>query len=159
MESLARLTQIPYPPVYLITNGLNFMPRTRRLTFPFAFPRTLSFTAPVLFATVILAGCAQYENRRGVEVSWDETVTSSLIRGQSTRKDVLAALGPPSQVIALENETAMYYLFEHSRGDGVILIVYNRVDILTRYDRAIFFFDEKEVLTDYSTRVSDDTNG
>ena len=112
------------------------------------------FYLPLLVLS-LLGGCAQYENKRGVEVSWDDSITSSLVRGDSTRKDVLAALGPPSQVIALNNETAMYYLFEHSRGAGVVLVLYNRVDINTRYDRAIFFFDENDVLTDYSTRIYD----
>jgi outer membrane protein assembly factor BamE (lipoprotein component of BamABCDE complex) len=134
------------------------MQQIRLSALPFARISRISFAIPVILATLFLGGCAQYENRRGVEVSWDDSVTSSLARGHSTRKDVLEALGPPSQVIALENETAMYYLFEHSRGDGLILLVYNRVDIDTRYDRAIFFFDDEDVLTDYSTRVFDRPN-
>lgn len=101
----------------------------------------------------LLAGCAQYENRRGVEVTWEEKVTGQLQRGQSTRKEVLALLGPPSQVISLEEETVLYYLFEKSKGNGVILIVYNRMQIDTHFDRAIFFFDEQDILTDYSTRI------
>lgn len=62
-------------------------------------------------------------------------------------------LGPPSQVIALDGESALYYLFEHSEGEGLILIVYNRMRIDTRYDRAIFFFDEHDVLTEFATRL------
>lgn len=101
----------------------------------------------------LLQGCAQYENKRGVQVSWQESVTRDLTSGQTTRADVLSLLGPPSQVIAMEDETALYYLFEHSEGEGLILLVYNRMKIDTRYDRAIFFFDEDDVLTEYSTRV------
>ncbi len=41
----------------------------------------------------LLAGCAQYENRRGVEVTWQDKVTGQLQRGQSTREEVLALLG------------------------------------------------------------------
>ena len=63
-------------------------------------------------ALTLLAGCAQYENRRGVEVTWQAKVTSQLQPGQSSRKEVLALLGPPSQVISLEEETVLYYLFE-----------------------------------------------
>jgi outer membrane protein assembly factor BamE (lipoprotein component of BamABCDE complex) len=129
-------------------DGLTFM-QLKRLSIFLYLP---------LLVLSLLGGCAQYENKRGVKVSWDDSITSSLVRGDSTRKDVLAALGPPSQVIALENETAMYYLFEHSRGAGVILILYNRINIDTRYDRAIFFFDEDDVLTDYSTRVYDSSD-
>lgn len=105
----------------------------------------------------LLAGCAQYENRRGVEVSWQDTVTEQLVSGQSTRKEVLALLGPPSQVISLEEETVLYYLFEKSKGSGLILIVYNRMKIETRYDRAVFFFDENDILADYATQINETT--
>jgi outer membrane protein assembly factor BamE (lipoprotein component of BamABCDE complex) len=101
----------------------------------------------------LLGGCAQFDSNRGVEVNWQETTTAKLTKGESTRANVLALLGPPSQVIALDGETALYYLFEKSKGDGLILLVYNRMRIDTRYDRAIFFFDEHDVLTEYSTHI------
>tara|TARA_R110002049_G_scaffold154534_2_gene319041 strand:- start:5859 stop:6227 length:369 start_codon:yes stop_codon:yes gene_type:complete len=109
-------------------------------------------TALVL-ATGLLGGCAQFESNRGVEVNWQTTVTEQLVNGQSTRRDVLEMLGPPSQVIALDGESALYYLFERSEGEGLILILYNRMHIDTRYDRAIFFFDKNDVLTEYATRL------
>ncbi len=107
----------------------------------------------------LLAGCVKFNSRRGVEVAWQDQVVASLEKGSSTRTDVLELLGPPSQVISLKDETVLYYLFEKSEGDGVILIVYNRIDIDTRYDRAIFFFDKDDVLNDFSTKVlaHDDT--
>jgi len=101
----------------------------------------------------LLGACAQFDSKRGVEVNWQTEVTDKLTKGESTRAYVLALLGPPSQVIALDGETALYYLFEQSKGDGLILIVYNRMRIDTRYDRAIFFFNEHDVLTEYSTRI------
>lgn len=109
----------------------------------------------VILALGILSGCAQYENKRGVDVRWQESTLAQLTRGSSTRADVLKLLGPPSQVIALDDETVLYYLFEHARGDGLILVLYNRTEIETTYDRAIFFFDGNDVLTDFSTRVYD----
>ncbi len=107
----------------------------------------------LVLCAVILSGCAQFESKRGVEVNWQSAVTGKLVNGQSTRRDVLAMLGPPSQVIALDGESALYYLFEHSEGDGLVLILYNRMRIDTRYDRAIFFFDENDVLTEFATRL------
>ncbi len=101
----------------------------------------------------LLASCAQYDNKRGVEVVWQPHAVKSLVRGKSTRNDVLQLLGPPSQVISLDDETVLYYLFEHSKGNGLILIVYNRVKVNTQYDRAIFFFDENDVLTDFATKI------
>jgi outer membrane protein assembly factor BamE (lipoprotein component of BamABCDE complex) len=101
----------------------------------------------------LLSACAQFESKRGVEVNWQDTVTEKLVTGESTRRDVLTLLGPPSQVIALDSESALYYLFEHSEGEGLILILYNRMRIDTRYDRAIFFFNEQDVLTEFATRL------
>ena len=108
----------------------------------------------LVLLTSLLGACAQFESKRGVEVNWQDTVTNELVNGTSTRKDVLTLLGPPSQVIALGGETALYYLFEHSEGEGLILIVYNSMRINTRYDRAIFFFDERDTLTEFATRLS-----
>jgi outer membrane protein assembly factor BamE (lipoprotein component of BamABCDE complex) len=101
----------------------------------------------------LLGACAQFESKRGVEVNWQQDVTDKLTRGETTRANVLALLGPPSQVIALNGETALYYLFEQSEGEGLILILYNRMRIDTRYDRAIFFFNENDILTEYSTHI------
>jgi len=106
-----------------------------------------------VLCTITLQACVQYESKRGVDVNWQSSVTQQLTRGESTRKDVLALLGPPSQVISMEDETVLYYLFERAKGSGLILILYNRMKIDTRYDRAIFFFDENDVLTEYSTPI------
>ena len=121
--------------------------------------KTLSLALAAALCATLLAGCAQYENRRGVEVTWEAKVTSQLQPGQSSRKDVLALLGPPSQVISLEEETVLYYLFEKSQGNGLILILYNRMQIDTHFDRAIFFFDDQDVLTDYSTHIYEPDKG
>ncbi|HKK22213.1 MAG TPA: hypothetical protein VJ947_00895 [Pseudohaliea sp.] len=100
---------------------------------------------------LLLAGCAQYRNDRGVEVNWQPGVLEGLVRGETTRADVLARLGPPSQVIASGDETVLYYLNEHAEGEGLLLVLYNRFEVDTRYDRAIFFFDAGNRLTDYAT--------
>lgn len=101
-----------------------------------------------------LSGCAQYENRRGVEVAWDAATVGDFRRGETTRQEVMSRLGPPSQLIALDDEIALYYLLEQSRGDGLVLILYNRMQIDTRYDRAVFFFDSHDVLVDFSTHIT-----
>jgi len=106
----------------------------------------------------VLAGCAQYDNRRGVEVTWRPAAIGDLQRGETTRADVLARLGPPSQVIALGDESVLYYLNEQADGNALLLLVYNRFSVDTRYDRAIFFFDDNDLLTDYSTWVRPDTD-
>lgn len=114
---------------------------------------TISRMLLLLTAVAFLSGCVQFRNQRGIEVAWQDEVVARLEKGESTRADVLALLGPPSQVIALEDETVLYYLFEDAEGDGLLLIVYNNIEIQTHYDRAIFFFDENDVLSDYATQV------
>ena len=113
--------------------------------------RYFAVATALLFS--LLSACAQYENKRGVDVTWQNEITNGLVKGESTRREVLELLGPPSQVISLEDESVLYYLFEHSEGEGLILILYNRMKIDTRYDRAIFFFDENDVLTEYATHI------
>lgn len=110
----------------------------------------------LVLALALIAGCAQYSNERGIDAQWRNLAAVKLVRGQTTRADVLEWLGPPSQVIALDDETILYYLFERSAGVGLVLIVYNRFDVDTRYDRAIFFFDDSDRLTDFSTRAGVD---
>jgi len=110
-------------------------------------------TLAALLCIGLLPACVQYENKRGVDVNWQSSVTGKLVKGETTRKDILALLGPPSQLIALAEETVLYYLFERSDGEGIILIVYNRMRIDTRYDRAVFFFDKNDVLTEFSTYI------
>ena len=112
--------------------------------------------ALAIVAVTALAGCAQYTDRRGVEVTWHPESIEQLRKGESTRNDVLTLLGPPSQVISLGDETVLYYLYEKSAGEGYILIVYNRFDRQTEYDRAVFFFDADDILTEYATRINPD---
>jgi outer membrane protein assembly factor BamE (lipoprotein component of BamABCDE complex) len=109
--------------------------------------------AALIFA---VAGCAQYSDKRGVEVTWQGQALAQLEKGKTTRREVLTAFGPPSQVISLGDETVLYYLYEKSAGEGLILIVYNRFDVKTQYDRAVFFFDADDVLTEYSSQISAD---
>ena len=101
----------------------------------------------------LVTGCVRFKSKRGVEVSWQSTVVEGFQKGETTRADVLKTLGPPSQIISLQEETVLYYLYEKQEGEGVILILYNRIDIDTRYDRAVFFFDVNDVLTDFSAKV------
>ena len=109
-----------------------------------------------LILVCAFAGCAQYSDKRGVEVTWQPAVMEQMQKGETTRREVLTRLGPPSQVISLGDETVLYYLFEKSAGEGLILIVYNRFNVLTRYDRAVFFFDDNDILTEFSSQISAD---
>ena len=110
----------------------------------------------LLPGALLLLGCVQFSGNRGVEVTWHPEAITQLEKGRSTREDVLSLLGPPSQVISLENETVLYYLNERTEFEGAILILFNRFDRATDYDRAVFFFDKDDVLIEYATRIRPD---
>jgi outer membrane protein assembly factor BamE (lipoprotein component of BamABCDE complex) len=115
-------------------------------------------TVSLLLLTVLLGACAQYENQRGVEVSWQTAALSEFNVGSTSRSEVLTKLGPPSQLISLGDETVLYYLYERSVGDGLILVVYNRFRVDTRYDRAVFFFDDNDILTEFASHNAPTTD-
>jgi outer membrane protein assembly factor BamE (lipoprotein component of BamABCDE complex) len=117
-------------------------------------------TALVIAMVAIATGCASFERTRGVESTWRDPATPAPVVGTTTQTDILAALGPPSQVIGLRDQTVFYYLKENDKGRGALLIVYNWLKEDVTYDRAIFFFDAQGVLQDYgfSDEPGDETN-
>lgn len=98
----------------------------------------------------LASSCANFGSVDGVANLWREVPVDSFERGVTTQASVLEQLGPPSQLIRLEHGTAFYYLTEETTGKGVILLVWNRIQAQSRYDRAIFFFDEGGVLEEFS---------
>ena len=103
-------------------------------------------------AAVLLAagGCASFSTERGVETRWRAADAPVFKAGSTTQSDVMKALGPPSQIISLGDSSVFYYLREQGAGKGLILIIYNQVRYAAEYDRAIFFFDNRGVLAEYS---------
>jgi hypothetical protein len=95
-------------------------------------------------------GCARFSTERGVESLWREADIPAFKAGLTTQSDIMKALGPPSQIISLNDGSVFYYLREKGAGQGVILLIYNEVRYMVDYDRAIFFFDTEGVLADYS---------
>lgn len=96
------------------------------------------------------AGCANWDGYAGVSNEWRGPNVPVWEPGVTTASDVTAALGPPSQLIALHDETVFYYMREGKDGSSLMLIVWNSGTQTTEYDRAIFFFDKKGILRKYS---------
>jgi len=105
--------------------------------------------ALLVLGLAAVAGCASFERTRGVENTWRDPSVPAPVVGTTTQSDILEALGPPSQVIALRDQTVFYYLREQDKGRGGIFIVYNWLKEDVTFDRAIFFFDAEGVLQDY----------
>ena len=107
----------------------------------------------LLFCTLpffMLLGCANYSGDTGVENKWRAADTMTWEVGVTTESDVSLVLGPPSQLINLEDQTVYYYLREHRSGKAVVLLIYNWGYQKLTYDRAAFFFDREGKLTKYS---------
>jgi hypothetical protein len=97
-----------------------------------------------------LTGCMSKRGEMGVRNYWRDPSLPAFEKGRTTESDVMAALGPPSQVIALRDQTLFYYLREESRTSSMFLVIYNQTRQQISYDRAIFFFDTNSVLTKFS---------
>jgi outer membrane protein assembly factor BamE (lipoprotein component of BamABCDE complex) len=98
----------------------------------------------------LLEGCVSKHSEMGVRNYWRDPSPPAFTKGKSTQADVMHALGPPSQVIALQDQTLFYYLREQSRTKAMFLIFYNHTGQEITYDRAIFFFNKQSVLTDFA---------
>ena len=106
--------------------------------------------AVTLILCVGLQACTQTQTERGIPPTWRGVDDSVFAKGHSTEAEVLALLGPPSQVISHAAGQIFYYLHERASTRGLILLVYNKSRTVTEYDRAIFFFDSEGVLVDYA---------
>jgi outer membrane protein assembly factor BamE (lipoprotein component of BamABCDE complex) len=97
--------------------------------------------AGLLLLCLALAGCANWNEDAGVDNHWRADTTPQWQAGVSTADDVMAALGPPSQIVNLGDRVVYYYLRENISGSGYYFLIYNNTSSRTTYDRAIFFFD------------------
>lgn len=95
-------------------------------------------------------GCANRQSQMGVENRWRADPAPSFAIGKTTQSEVMKALGPPSQVIALHDQTLFYYLREQQKIKALSLLVYNQSRERIMYDRAIFFFDRGGILRDFA---------
>lgn len=108
---------------------------------------------PVLLGCCLLpavTGCVSKRSEMGVRNQWRDSSMVPFEKGRTTQSDVMRALGPPSQVIGLQEQTLFYYLREQSRTTSQFYIIYNQTRQQIIYDRAIFFFNKQGVLTDFS---------
>jgi hypothetical protein len=109
-----------------------------------------------LFLMLSSIACTRTASERGVEPIWRALPADALAVGVTTQSEVLARLGPPSQVITGPGGDIFYYLHEQARTRGLILVVYNTSNTSTFYDRAIFFFDAGGLLRDYAMSEPDE---
>lgn len=104
---------------------------------------------------LLVAGCINSRAESGVTNAWRAKDAPVFERGKTTQAEVAKALGPPSQLVELENQLVFYYLAERAQSKGIILIVWNQTKERIVYDRAIFFFDRKGVLQDFALSLEE----
>ena len=95
-------------------------------------------------------GCANRQSQMGVENLWRADPAPAFEIGGTTQSEVMDALGPPSQVIALGDRTLFYYLREQQKLQSLSVILYSHSRERILYDRAIFFFNREGVLEDFA---------
>ena len=109
----------------------------------------------LLLALCVPAACINSRSESGVVNTWRGNELPAFEAGRTTQAEVAKALGPPSQLIALDGQVVFYYLSERAKNTGVILVVYNSLRERVIYDRAIFFFDKRGVLQDYALSLEE----
>ena len=115
----------------------------------------LKFLLLLAFSFYLLnTGCFQVSDQQGVDNLWrEEARVENIAEGKTTQNEVIQLFGPPSQIINLDNGAVFYYLLQEKKGAGVFLLLFNYKTERVSYDRAIFFFDKKGILTDYGLSV------
>ena len=98
----------------------------------------------------LISACATSQEEKGAKNHWRNPDLPAWKVGRTTENNVIDALGPPSQIIALNDQTVYYYMQEQSVGKAYIFIVWNRSEKTIRYDRAVFFFNKNGILNKYS---------
>lgn len=101
-------------------------------------------------AVLSMSGCAKFSSHQGVDNRWRAADVVEFEVGRTTQSEVLEALGPPSQIISLNDGSVFYYLREYKSGSAMIFILYNEAHMQVVYDRAVFFFDRDGKLTHHS---------
>jgi len=107
----------------------------------------------MVILVLTLAGCGVSKQSQGVVNQWRDASLPPFERGITTQSEVIERLGPPSQVIGLNDQIVFYYLRESVASEGVFLILYNWTSKRVSYDRAIFFFNKDGVLTEYGVSI------
>lgn len=94
---------------------------------------------------LLLPACVYSQGNR--HQSLDPELIEALEPGESTARDVVNALGAPTEVVQLGRRSAYRYDASVSKQVGLFLIFVALHGGDTQEDRAWFFFDEDDLLT------------
>lgn len=95
----------------------------------------------------MLAGCAIA--RQDTNEPLDAEIVRQLQPGKTTARELVEALGAPTEVVQLGRRVAYRYDATTSKSAVLILVAFNMGSQDKRSDRLWAFFDERDVLTHY----------
>ena len=94
---------------------------------------------------LLLSGCTL--GRQTENEPLDPELIAGLRPGKTTAREVVEAMGAPTDVVQLGRRSAYLYRHSQSRITGTILVVFNMFNQDERQDRLWVFFDEDGILT------------
>jgi hypothetical protein len=130
--------------------------------------------AVVLFALACASGCVIGRYEEGLPVATDRV--SSIVVGQTTKKEILDWFGAPSgmadgqlleafladreltpgPVVDLPFADVLVFRLTKGHVEGLVLIVWNRFDIHVTNDTLVVFFDANDRVSSYGFRKGTD---
>jgi hypothetical protein len=84
------------------------------------------------------------------DVQWLEQCSP----GTTTSAQVVELFGAPTRMVKLSNGNAYVYERSVSKGTGIWLVLLSFGNYETQYDRAVFFFDDTNILTHYGLSMN-----
>ncbi len=105
----------------------------------------MKLQAFLLLLPLFLGSC--FVNRNSSGEPFSPEILSQFDPGKTTAREVVAALGAPTNIVRLNQGSA--YVYEHSRGKtaGLFMLVVFVANTDQRADRVWFFFDKNDRLT------------
>ena len=128
-----------------------------------------------LWLPLVLSGCLYVSASGSFGPHLDPGVVARIVPGETTKREVLAWLGPPEEflrsevlesladettrvsgAVALGNRAQDVFSWQHDTlaGRGHILLLYNRIQAHVESDVLVVFFDKQDVVREVSFRVA-----
>ncbi len=115
--------------------------------------RNRIFLVCVVTLLPMVITCSTKTYHKGVHNIWRDDSLPPFEKGYTTQSEIIEILGPPSQIIALNDQIVFYYMLERGKMNKYFLGIYNWSNEKIRFDRAIFFLDENGVLVEHAYSI------
>jgi hypothetical protein len=107
----------------------------------------------VLSMILLCVSCAMFGKSKEYH-GFDAGLLATFIPGTTTAGEIVAVFGAPTHLVKLSNGNAYVYERSVSKGTGIWLVLLSFGNYETQYDRAVFFFDNEDILTHYGLSMN-----